>query len=73
MERDEAWRISTGQRMGSLELLDYIGLDIMLAVSDSLYEQTRDMVLHPPLLLRKIGAARTRRYASPKDKNKLKG
>jgi len=44
--------------MGSLALLDYIGLDIMLAVSDSLYEQTRDMVLHPPLLLRKMGAAK---------------
>jgi len=44
--------------MGRLALLDYIGLDIMLKVSESLYEQTRDMVWYPPLLLRKMGAAK---------------
>jgi len=46
-----------GHRIGPLALLDYVGLDVVLSMSQNIYEETKDMVWAPPLLLKKMVAA----------------
>jgi len=56
-EVDEAMKTATGHRIGPLALLDYVGLDVVLSMSQNIYEETKDMVWAPPLLLKKMVAA----------------
>lgn len=56
-EIDQAWRISAGQVMGPMQILDFVGLDVVLKVTTALYEQTGETVFFPPLLLKQMVAA----------------
>lgn len=53
-EFDRAVREQLGYPMGTFELLDIIGLDIHLAVAESLWEQMRDPAFAPPPRVRKM-------------------
>lgn len=46
-----------GHRIGPLALLDYMGLDIALNQANAVYEENRDPVWAPPLLLKKMVTA----------------
>ena len=56
-EIDHAIKTALGHPIGPLSLLDYVGLDIILNMAQSIYEETKDMIWAPPLLLRKMVAA----------------
>ena len=56
-EIDQSIRIALGHPIGPLSLLDYVGLDVVLNMAKSVYEETKDMIWAPPLLLRKMVAA----------------
>jgi 3-hydroxybutyryl-CoA dehydrogenase len=61
---DEGMRLGTGVPMGPLSLCDFIGLDVLHAVCDSLYEEyKRDEYAPPPLMKRMIAAGRLGRKA----------
>ena len=71
---DEGMRLGAGHPMGPLTLCDFIGLDVLLAVCNSLYEEfKRDEYAPPPLMKRMIAAGRLGRksgrgfyaYATP--------
>jgi 3-hydroxybutyryl-CoA dehydrogenase len=51
---DEAMRLGCGHPMGPLELADFIGLDVLFAVCDSLYEEFKRPEYAPPPLLRRL-------------------
>jgi len=54
---DAAMRFGCGHPMGPLTLCDFIGLDVLYAVCDSLYEEfKRDEYAPPPLLKRMVTA-----------------
>jgi 3-hydroxybutyryl-CoA dehydrogenase len=56
---DEGMKLGTGVPMGPLTLCDFIGLDVLDAVCDSLYEEyKRDEYASPPLMRRMIDAGR---------------
>jgi len=56
---DEGMRLGCGHPMGPLTLCDFIGLDVLYAVCDSLYEEfKRDEYAPPPLLKRMVAAGR---------------
>jgi 3-hydroxybutyryl-CoA dehydrogenase len=56
---DEGMRLGCGHPMGPLTLCDFIGLDVLYAVCDSLYEEfKRPEYAPPPLLKRMIAAGR---------------
>ena len=56
---DNGMRLGAGHPMGPLTLADMIGLDVLYAVCDSLYEEfKRDEYAPPPLLRRMIDAGR---------------
>jgi 3-hydroxybutyryl-CoA dehydrogenase len=56
---DAGMRLGCGHPMGPLALCDLIGLDVLYAVSDSLYEEfKRDDYAPPPLLKRMIASGR---------------
>lgn len=54
---DAAMKLGTGYPMGPFELLDTIGLDVALAVQESLYEEFREQRWAPAPLLRHLVAA----------------
>jgi 3-hydroxybutyryl-CoA dehydrogenase len=71
---DEGMKLGTGVPMGPLTLCDFIGLDVLHAVCNSLYhEYKRDEYAPPPLMRRMIAAGRLGRksgrgfydYAAP--------
>ena len=56
---DEGMKLGTGVPMGPLTLCDFIGLDVLHAVCNSLYEEyKRDEYATPPLMRRMIDSGR---------------
>jgi 3-hydroxybutyryl-CoA dehydrogenase len=56
---DAGMRLGCGHPMGPLTLCDFIGLDVLYAVCDSLYEEfKRDEYAPPPLLKRMVASRR---------------
>jgi 3-hydroxybutyryl-CoA dehydrogenase len=56
---DEGMRLGCGHPMGPLTLSDFIGLDVLYSVCDSLYEEfKRDEYAPPPLMKRMVAAGR---------------
>jgi 3-hydroxybutyryl-CoA dehydrogenase len=56
---DEGMKLGAGHPMGPLTLCDFIGLDVLHAVCNSLYEEfKRDEYAPPPLMRRMIAAGR---------------
>jgi 3-hydroxybutyryl-CoA dehydrogenase len=56
---DAGMRLGCGHPMGPLTLCDFIGLDVLYAVCDSLYEEfKRDEYAPPPLMKRMVAAGR---------------
>lgn len=51
---DKAMKLGCNHPMGPLELGDFIGLDIVLAIMETLYRETGDSKYRPALLLRKM-------------------
>ncbi|MBQ3107469.1 MAG: 3-hydroxybutyryl-CoA dehydrogenase, partial [Firmicutes bacterium] len=51
---DTAMQLGANHRMGPLTLGDLIGLDVCLAIMDSIYEETHDSKYRASLLLRKM-------------------
>jgi 3-hydroxybutyryl-CoA dehydrogenase len=51
---DEAMRLGCGHPMGPLELADFIGLDVLYAVCDSLFEEFKQPEYAPPPLLKRM-------------------
>ncbi|MDD6259062.1 MAG: 3-hydroxyacyl-CoA dehydrogenase NAD-binding domain-containing protein [Erysipelotrichaceae bacterium] len=51
---DTAMKLGCNHPMGPLELGDYIGLDIVLAIMDTLYNETHDSKYRASTLLRKM-------------------
>ncbi|MGD9737374.1 MAG: 3-hydroxyacyl-CoA dehydrogenase family protein [Solirubrobacterales bacterium] len=61
---DEGMRRGCGHPMGPLTLSDFIGLDVLYAIGDSLYEEfKRAEYAPPPLLKRMVASGRTGRKA----------
>ncbi len=54
---DEGMQQGCGHPMGPLALCDFIGLDVLQAVCDSLYEELRRPEYAPPALLKRMIAA----------------
>lgn len=54
---DEGMKLGCGHPMGPLELCDLIGLDVLLAVCESLYEEFKRPEHAPPALLKRMVAA----------------
>jgi 3-hydroxybutyryl-CoA dehydrogenase len=56
---DNGMKLGCGHPMGPLTLCDFIGLDVLYAVCDSLYEEfKRDEYAPPPLLKRMVASGR---------------
>lgn len=51
---DEGMKRGCGHPMGPLTLCDFIGLDVMYAIGDSLYEEFRRADFAPPPLLKRL-------------------
>lgn len=51
---DEAMRLGCGHPMGPLELADFVGLDVLYAVCDSLFEEFKRPEYAPPPLLKRM-------------------
>jgi 3-hydroxybutyryl-CoA dehydrogenase len=61
---DAGMKLGCGHPMGPLELADFIGLDVLYAVCDSLYEEfKRDEYAPPPLMKRMVASGRLGRKA----------
>jgi 3-hydroxybutyryl-CoA dehydrogenase len=54
---DRGMKLGMNFPMGPLTLLDFIGLDSIFHACEAMYEETKNPVLAPPLLLRKMVAA----------------
>lgn len=54
---DTAMKLGYNWPMGPLELADFIGLDVVLAVAETLFKETGNPVYHPPTALRRFVAA----------------
>ncbi len=54
---DKALRYGLGHPMGPFELADFIGLDVGLAVAETLWENFKDPKWRPSLLLKKLVAS----------------
>jgi 3-hydroxybutyryl-CoA dehydrogenase len=62
---DTGMRLGCGHPMGPLKLCDFIGLDVLYAVCDSLYEEfKRDEYAPPPLLKRMVASGRLGRKSA---------
>jgi 3-hydroxybutyryl-CoA dehydrogenase len=62
---DEGMKLGCGHPMGPLTLSDFIGLDVLYAIGDSLYEEfKRAEYAPPPLLKRMVASGRTGRKSS---------
>ena len=55
---DAAMKLGANHPMGPLELGDYIGLDIVLAIMEVIYAETGDSKYRPAPLLRKMVRAK---------------
>ena len=56
---DEGMKLGCGHPMGPLALCDFIGLDVLYSVCDSLYEEfKRDEYAPPPLMKRMVASGR---------------
>jgi 3-hydroxybutyryl-CoA dehydrogenase len=55
---DEGMKLGAGHPMGPLTLCDFIGLDVLYAVCDSLYEEFKRPEYAPPPLLKRMVASR---------------
>ena len=56
---DNGMKLGCGHPMGPLTLCDFIGLDVLYAVCDSLYEEfKRDEYAPPPLMKRMVASGR---------------
>jgi 3-hydroxybutyryl-CoA dehydrogenase len=53
---DEGMRLGCGHPMGPLSLCDFIGLDVLYAVCDSLYEEFKRAEFAPPPLMKRMVA-----------------
>jgi 3-hydroxybutyryl-CoA dehydrogenase len=51
---DEGMKLGCGHPMGPLTLCDFIGLDVLYAVCDSLYEEFKAPEYAPPPLLKRM-------------------
>ena len=51
---DKAMRFGLGSPMGPFELMDMIGLDIVLKAREGIYNETKDPTHFPPVLLRRM-------------------
>jgi 3-hydroxybutyryl-CoA dehydrogenase len=51
---DQGMKLGCGHPMGPLELADFIGLDVLYAVCDSLYEEFKRPEYAPPPLLKRM-------------------
>jgi 3-hydroxybutyryl-CoA dehydrogenase len=61
---DEGMKLGCGHPMGPLALSDFIGLDVLYAIGDSLYEEfKRTEYAPPPLLKRMVASGRIGRKA----------
>ena len=61
---DEGMKLGCGHPMGPLTLSDFIGLDVLYAIGDSLYEEfKRAEYAPPPLLKRMVASGRIGRKA----------
>jgi 3-hydroxybutyryl-CoA dehydrogenase len=54
---DEGMKLGAGHPMGPLTLCDFIGLDVLYAVCDSLYEEFKRPEYAPPPLLKRMVAS----------------
>ena len=54
---DAALRLGSNMPMGRLELLDMVGLDVILEGYENLYREYKDIKYAPPLLLKRMVAA----------------
>ena len=54
---DEGMRRGCGHPMGPLTLADFIGLDVLYSVCDSLYEEFKESAYAPPPLLKRMVAS----------------
>jgi 3-hydroxybutyryl-CoA dehydrogenase len=54
---DEGMRLGCGHPMGPLTLCDFIGLDVLYSVCDSLYEEFKQPEYAPPPLLKRMVAS----------------
>ncbi len=50
---DAAMKLGAGHPMGPLQLADLIGLDVVLAIMETLYSETKDSKYRPSVLLKK--------------------
>ena len=51
---DKGMMLGTNHPMGPLALCDFVGLDVVLAVAETLYEEFKDPFYAPPPLLRRM-------------------
>jgi 3-hydroxybutyryl-CoA dehydrogenase len=62
---DQGMKLGCGHPMGPLTLADFIGLDVLYAIGDSLYEEFKQTeYAPPPLLKRMVASGRIGRKAS---------
>jgi 3-hydroxybutyryl-CoA dehydrogenase len=54
---DEGMKLGCGHPMGPLALADFIGLDVLFAIGDSLYEEFKQTEYAPPPLLKRMVAS----------------
>jgi 3-hydroxybutyryl-CoA dehydrogenase len=45
---DKAWNLFTGMPLGPFALMDWVGLDVVVEVSNSIYQLTHDPKDKPP-------------------------
>jgi 3-hydroxybutyryl-CoA dehydrogenase len=57
-EIDDCMTLGAGHPMGPLALLDFVGLDVAMAIGEALHEETELPAHEPPELLRALVAER---------------